>query len=351
MRIPYFFLLCAAGAFVLSSCSGRQSAGSASPQKESRVQPVGTEPPDATRVHTGSGAPASQPVHVEMRNVIFRDDPASVMRIRFFSGALNPAHPNTPPSFDDKHSFTFAIDSAVIATTTADMTMLMNGSVFNYEKSPLTDLRLSTVGQRLKMNATLHKGVAVPIEMTGDLSVTTDGKLRIHADKVRAAHLPVKGMMKALDIQMDDLVDARYARGVSIRGNDMLLDPQFLFPPPYKQGHLTKVAIVGDDIVQTFGTPPANVTATKPQRNYIHFQGGALRFQRLEMRDADLSIIDRTGGPWFDFYLDHYRDQLAASTVKVTPSGALEVSMPDYEQIARRSSDHTGASATSLASR
>jgi hypothetical protein len=351
MRVPILFPLCVAAAVMLSSCSDRPSAGSASPREESRVQPASTEPSDAARAHTGSGTPSSDSVDVEMRNVVFRDDPASVMRIRFFSGALNPTHANTPPSFDDKHSFTFAMDSAVIATTAADMTSLLNGSVFHYDQSPLTNLRLSTVGQRLKMNATLHKGVAVPIEMTGDLSVTPDGQLRIHADKVRAVHVPVKGVMKAFHIEMDDLVDARHARGVSIRGNDMLLDPRFLFPPPYKQGHLTKVAIVGDSIIQTFGTPPAQVVAERPQRNYMHFQGGALRFERLEMRDTDIRIVDRTSGPWFDFYLDHYRDQLAASTVKVTPTGALEISMPDYEQVARRSPEHAGTSAASLASR
>jgi hypothetical protein len=90
-----------------------------------------------------------------MHNVIFRDDPASVMRIRSFRGSLVATRPGIPASFDDKHSFVFAIDSAVITTTAADMTALLNGSVFNYEHSPLTNIKLSTSGAKLKMTATL----------------------------------------------------------------------------------------------------------------------------------------------------------------------------------------------------
>jgi hypothetical protein len=69
--------------------------------------------------------------------------------------------------------------------------------------------------------------------------------------------------------------------------------------------------------------------------HYLHLTGGTVRFERLEMRDADMNIVDSNRGPWFDFYLDRYHDQLAASTDKVSPNGALQVAMPDYGQIAK----------------
>jgi hypothetical protein len=121
---------------------------------------------------------------------VFRDDPASVMRIPSFHGSLVPANPGTPPSFYDNHSFPFAIDSAVIATTAADMTALLNGSVLNYENSPLANIKLATTGSKLTMSATLHKGVPVPIEVLGDLGVTPSGKLNLHAERLAAGHIP-----------------------------------------------------------------------------------------------------------------------------------------------------------------
>jgi hypothetical protein len=335
MRPPHWAVLGAACCFTLASCSRNE-------QTRSSSQAAGT--PCASKeqqtASTGAAAPAEkgQPVALEMHNVVFRDDPASVMRIRSFRGSLVPTKPGIPASFDEKHSFVFAIDSAVIATTSADMTALLNGSVFNYEHSPLTNIKLSTAGSKLKMNATLHKGVPVPIEMLGDLSVTPAGKLNIHADKVAALHIPMKKMINALDIQMADLIDPKYARGVSVEGNNMILDPQFVFPPPYKQGRLTKVAIEGANIVQTFGNAPSDQKVADSRNNYIRLRGGSVRFEKLEMRDADMTMIDTTPGDWFDFYLDHYREQLAHSDIKVTGNQALEVHMPDYNRIGQAGS-------------
>src|SRR4051794_41597077 len=41
------------------------------------------------------------------------------------------------------------------------------------------------------MNGTLHKGVPFPLEMLGDLSVSSDGKLNVHAEKGKALHIPM----------------------------------------------------------------------------------------------------------------------------------------------------------------
>jgi hypothetical protein len=147
----------------------------------------------------------------------------------------------------------------------------------------------------------------------------------------------MKKMMKALDIQMADLVDPKHARGVSVDGNNMILDPQFVFPPPYKQGRLTKVAVEGPAIVQTFGSEPASQKSTDSRNNYIRLRGGSIRFAKLEMRDADMTMIDTTPGDWFDFYLDHYREQLAHSDIKLAGNESLEVHMPDYNRIGKGS--------------
>jgi len=284
-----------------------------------------------------SGQPASastsavRPVSVEMRNVVFRDDPASVLRIQYFKGSLIPTNAGVPPSFDDKHSFVFGIDSATILTSMADMTTLLNGSVFNYEHALLTNIKLSAKGSKLWMTATLHKGVPVPIEMLGVLGVTQDGKMSVSGEKIQAAHVPIKKAMKALDIQMADLVDPKYARGVSVVGNTLVLDPRYVFPPPYKEGRLTQVGIDRDYIVQTFGSP-ADAHAKAPDANMtngIRLRGGSVRFGKLEMHDADVIISDAQPKTWFDFYLDQYHNQLASSDIKITPNQQLRVYMPD----------------------
>jgi hypothetical protein len=145
-------------------------------------------------------------------------------------------------------------------------------------------------------------------------------------------------MMKPLDIQMAALLDPTHARGVSVDGNSMVFDPQFLFPPPYKQGRLNKVAIGGSNIIQTSGNEPSGQKPADSRNNYIRLRGGSVRLEKLEMRDADVTMIDTRPGNWLDFYLGHYREQLAHSDIKVPGDEALEVHMPDYHPVAQPSS-------------
>ena len=61
-----------------------------------------------------------------------------------------------------------------------------------------------------------------------------------------------------------------------------------------------------------------------------------VRFGKLEMRDADLTLVDMQPANSFDFAIDHYKDQLVAGDAKMTEQGGLCVHMPDFDKIRRR---------------
>jgi hypothetical protein len=48
------------------------------------------------------------------------------------------------------------------------------------------------------------------------------------------------------------------------------------------------------------------------------------------MADTDLMIMDADPSDPFDFFLDHYNDQLVAGYSRNTPDHGLLVAMPDY---------------------
>ena len=50
------------------------------------------------------------------------------------------------------------------------------------------------------------------------------------------------------------------------------------------------------------------------------FRHGDMRFGKLTMHDADLIMIDMDPRNPFDFFLDHYQDQLVAGYTKSTPN-------------------------------
>ncbi|MGA7415212.1 MAG: hypothetical protein WBW33_32370 [Bryobacteraceae bacterium] len=261
-----------------------------------------------------------------MRNVLLRDAAAGTLRVQQLNGRVSPTQSGGTISLDDKKSFLIDIDTGVISTSLTDMSRLLNERTFGYPGSPISDIVLSVKGTELKMNAKLKKGVEVPIELLGALGVTPNGDMRVHADSVRALKIPVKGLLGAFGVKIADLVDAKGAKGVSVQGNDLILDIEQLMPPPRKRGKLTDVHSEGEQLVEIFGHPGPVKSAH--WRSYLKFEGGVIEFGKLTMHNADLVLTDNANTEWFDFDLDRYQKQLEAGYNKVTPKLGLESYMP-----------------------
>jgi len=106
-------------------------------------------------------------------------------------------------------------------------------------------------------------------------------------------------------------------------------------PPPMMRGHITAIRLEGDEIIQTFGTARTRGAGKAPGGNYMFYRGGMLRFGKLLMSDTDMRLIDSDPSDPFDFFPDHYQDQLVAGYSKTTASGGLLVYMPDYDKLSK----------------
>jgi hypothetical protein len=312
---------------VLVSCRSGGERPKPAPQAAQPSQPSAVPPVD---VPEASGAVTQ----VEMVNVDLHLDAALILRIRYLEGQFLAARKGRPPTFDDKLSYIVAIDSAEVGVSMASMTHALNTYVFNGPDAPLKNLTLSAEGSEIKQTGTLKKGPGIPFEMVGVMSATPDGKIRIHSTKVKAAHLPVGGLMKLFGLDMAKLINTRNTRGITVDENDLILDPTLMLPPPKMRGRVSSVRIEGDEIIQTFGKgkPPA---AVSPRSNYMAYRGGVLRFGRLTMTDTDMRLVDADPSDPFDFFPDHYTEHLVAGYSKTTASGGLVVYMPDYSKITR----------------
>lgn len=256
--------------------------------------------------------------------------PQIVVHIERLNGALIPAKPDSIPIFDDPRSFKLAIRSAEISITTAAMANVLNQYVFAAKNAPLKDLTVVPDRNFLKVKGKLHRKGDVSFEVEAEMSATPDGQIRLHAKNIRAAHLPVKGFMDLFDVELSDLINTRKIAGVRADGNDIILDPQQILPPPHIEGRVTQVRLEADRIIQTFGD--GAVRLTRPG-NYMAYRGNQLRFGKLTMADTDMILMDMDPQDPFDFYLDHYKEQLAAGDVKVTPEFGLRVYMRDFNKL------------------
>ncbi len=271
-------------------------------------------------------------VEVQMRNIRYHFTDTILVHIRRLHGHLVPR--GELPVFDDKNSFQLQIDSAEIAMPLQSLANVLNGYVFAKSDAPLKSITVRPAANgRLVIKGKLHRKGDVSFESDGSLSLTADGRIRLHIDKVKALHLPVKGLMDLLGVEISDLVSTGRVSGVEAEKDDLILDPETLLPPPHIAGRITEVRIDGDNIVQVFGKPamPMRVAAA----NYMAYRGNRLRFGKLTMNDTDMILIDMDPRDAFDFYLDHYKEQLVAGYTKETPAFGLRVYMRDYNKLSR----------------
>jgi len=307
--------------FVAAAC-GRQAAPA----------PVPPAAPGSPVVGPASGLDA---IAASFRHVNLEVDDGIVLEISRLDGALVSARPGGLPTFDDPGSFIVRIDSGEVAMSALSLSNLLNQHVFAYKKAPITNLEMSIESGQLKGKGTLHKGVDLPFSMVTTVSVTTDGRIRLHPVSVKVLGVPSNGLMKVLGIDLGGLVTLRETSGIEIDSDDLLLAPDHVFTSPRIAGRLTAVRIEADRLVEVFGPPVAQASPAPAERTaaptFLRFRGGTLRFGRLTMTDADLDILS-DGAPRevFEFSLPHYLEQLEAGYSRITASGGLIVHMPSY---------------------
>jgi hypothetical protein len=270
-------------------------------------------------------------VRAEMRNVMYHFTDSIAVRIGHLEGELVAVGKPGLPVFDDANSFAIDIRSAEISITTDGLANALNQYAFAASDAPIKGITISTQGSKLKIKGRLHSKGDLPFESEGSLSVTPDGEIRVHTEKVNAAHLPIKGLMDLLGTTIAEMIDTRKVRGVRAEKDDLVLTPSEAFPPPHIQGRLSSVSIRGDEIVQQYGK--SSSPSVKISGNYMAYRGAQLRFGKLTMSDTDLTLIDMDPQDPFDFFLDHYQDQLVAGYTKSTPSFGLRSYFRDYNKL------------------
>ncbi|HEY7862530.1 MAG TPA: hypothetical protein VIE39_02655 [Thermoanaerobaculia bacterium] len=297
-------------------------------KSESEVRPPQTNP---------SPAAGARPGHVEtqMRNVNLRIMEGVTLQIRNLRGRLVRKAPEGPVIFDDRDSFVLEIDTGEIAIATPDLARLMNGYVFAYPDSPLKKMSFAIVGNELKQEGVIQKGVDIPFTVLGSVSVTPENWIRVHPSKIEAVGIPVKGLMEFFGLELEKLLKLKGHASVKIDGDDFLLDPERLLPPPQIKGRVKAVRLEKDKLIQVFdsGQPAEALQPPITGANYLFFRGSLLRFGKLTMSDADLQIVDADLKDPFDFFQQKYNDQLVAGYSKNTPDGGLIVFMPDFEEL------------------
>jgi hypothetical protein len=287
-----------------------------------------------------AGAGRDSLLWIEMRNVDLHINARSGMRIRSLRGQVVATTPGTIPWLDRPASFRVRATSGVVTLDGAAISALLNEVAFDYPGAPITNLRVTIENGSVVQRGTLHKGVPIPFQMWSVPALQPDGRLRLHPDRLKIFGVNGKTLMHALGLHLQKMMDVRKARGVTVVGDDIYLDPLRITPPPMVEGKLTAVRIEGALLVQEFARTADDTifgTYVKPDsgsRNFVYFRGGTLRFGKLTMTDTDLLIHDADESDPFDLYFPEYNRQLVAGHTSNLENLGLRTWMVDYGKLA-----------------
>jgi hypothetical protein len=276
---------------------------------------------------------------MEMRNVDLHIDEHQVMHMRVLRGQVVPTTPGTIAVLDDLKSFHVRVTKGVVAMSGDAIAALLNTVAFNYADAPIKHLRVRIEKGELVQKGTLHKGVDIPFEMWAAPVLEPDGRLRLHPEKLHVFSVNGLALLHALGLHMENLMDLHKAHGVSVKGDDLFIEPLQLIPPPTVDGRLSAARIEDSVLVQEF-TPTADDTVfgtyVRPDsgsHNFVYFRGGQLQFGKLTMRDTDLLISDDDERDPFDLYLAQYNKQLVAGHTKNLQDLGLRTWLVDYRKV------------------
>lgn len=261
-------------------------------------------------------------------NLELRKGPQFRIYVRWIRGLMVPTHADVAPSLDDESSFIFRIDRGLIHANLGDIANFLNSAMA--ARSPLRQMKLTGEGHQFKLTGTMHKLlVPLPVEILGTISPAPNGTVHLQVSRINVLKMPVKGLLGGMKLGIDDIIGKDPATGVEVKDNDIYLDTTQLLPPPHIRGQISSIELHAPDAVVTYGTTsPDDDQQLSQWHNFLRLRGGTVKFGKLMMQDADLTLIDASGDGWFDLDLANYRDQLVKGYSRVTPEQGLEMFMP-----------------------
>ena len=270
---------------------------------------------------------------IYLHDVQLQEAGGITLNVRWLSGRMYQTQKGVVASLDNPQSFTLDIQDGAVAVKLAEVAKLLNTRVLN--GSPVSDVKLEAQGNQIKLTGMLHKLVPLPIQVLIDTGVSPDGQqIALRIAKLDVLKIPVGGLLKFFDVKPVDLIDPQKTNGITIRGNDIVLDTAQLLPPPRNTGKLSAVHVSPQgELVEVYGSPRGEIKKIEQWRNFIRLRGGITRIGKLTMQPTDILLVDTSQDDWFTFDLTQLPEQLVSGYARLTPQAGLQMFIPDIGKI------------------
>jgi hypothetical protein len=276
---------------------------------------------------------------LEAKNVLFRFKKNISLEIPKLYGELVPKENLTIVNFDDVKSFVIKINNGEAYASKEVLEVIFKDYVFNF---PDSALKIGNIdfpeeeGSKIKLTGEIHFIFWLEFEMIGLLSLdSTTNTLVISADQITALGISkTKPLLGLVGLSLEKLLPMPKGRGIEIHGNEIIVYPFQIFPPPQMEGKISKVAIKNKKLHLTLDSLE-KISLPKPPepnaKNYLYLNQGDVKFGKLFMTNTNLQMIDKDPSDYLDFYMEQYFKTLTiGGSALVLPDQSLKVIMPDY---------------------
>jgi hypothetical protein len=248
----------------------------------------------------------------------------------------------------DKESFDIAVHHADATITAPALEALIGTYVFGDDGAPVKDVKLGMKGDRLQLSGKLKKLIWVPFSCEGGVAPLPDGRIRFTPTNVTAAGVRVDRLMDLVGLEIAKVFELRKDKGITIEGNDFVLDVAGMIPPPRMAGKVTAATIANGSLALALAQGAARPALPLPVpavRNYLAIWGGNVRLGSATLADAKVQVCDADPADPLAFALDHFGDALEAGVIDLLKDGGAIAYIPDlhkFDQPMGRFSPTTG---------
>ncbi len=287
--------------------------------------PGATDPHPAKKVMQDPKGGVSQ---FHTRNMIYRVDEDIVVEMPNMNADIHVFEPNQPFIPANIDDFMVQIHQADLTIDEKSMANLMNKYVFSYPDSPLSNIEITATNGKIRQSARMKKfGLTLKCDLEGSLRPNGKGQLVLRPDVIKSNGIPVKGLFDLMGVELTKLINSNEERGVKIEGNDIILYPDRMLPPPTLRGFVTgaevtqgKIKMIFDDGVRREMPSPLPEPTAK---NFILMWGGNILINNNLALNAKFQMIDDTPDDPMYYYMPIYREQLEAGTTVATTQGEM----------------------------
>jgi hypothetical protein len=148
---------------------------------------------------------------------------------------------------------TIQIHSGRLSLTDAGLTQLINHGF--EKKGDSKRIKVTADGDKLKFEGS--KAAGMSMSFAAKPTALGDSRIELVSTDVKMEHLPVKGLLHAFGLNMDDLMHPKNP-ALTVEKDNVIVDLRYVGKSTRLEGDVKSVMIQGHRIVLTFGSAPRN---------------------------------------------------------------------------------------------